>query len=117
ASIVVLAAGTLGSTEILMRSAANGLALSDQLGARFSANGDIIAFGIGLEEKVNSVGIGYPAKIDGFEVGPSVTGQLEVRDEVLEHEVTVQDGVVPSATAPILPPIFVPEGRMLGSLK
>lgn len=117
ASIVVLAAGTLGSTEILMRSAASGLALSDQLGARFSANGDIIAFGFGLGKEVNSVGIGYPAKIEGFEVGPSVTGQIEVRDDVLDHEVTVQDGVVPSATAPILPPIFIPGGRMLGSPK
>lgn len=115
ASIVVLAAGTLGSTEILMRSAANGLALSGQLGARFSANGDIIAFGIGLDEEVNSVGIGHPARIEGFEVGPSVTGQLEVRDGILEHEITVQDGVVPSATAPVLPPIFLPGGRMLGS--
>jgi len=116
-SIVVLAAGTLGSTEILMRSAANGLALSSRLGTRFSANGDIIAFGMGVTEEVNSVGIGHPAKIEGFAVGPAVTGQLEVRDAILENEVTVQDGVVPSATAPILPTIFVPGGRMLGSPK
>ncbi|MGH6833012.1 MAG: GMC family oxidoreductase N-terminal domain-containing protein, partial [Methyloceanibacter sp.] len=43
ARTVVLAAGTLGSTEILLRSRERGLALSDRLGEGFSANGDIIA--------------------------------------------------------------------------
>src|SRR5690606_28125578 len=37
APVVVLAAGTLGSTEILLRSRAAGLALSDRLGFGFSA--------------------------------------------------------------------------------
>jgi cholesterol oxidase len=37
---VVLAAGTLGSTEILLRSRDQGLKCSDRLGTRFSANGD-----------------------------------------------------------------------------
>lgn len=118
APVVILAAGTLGSTEILLRSAENGLAVSDRLGNRFSANGDIIAFGYGLAAKVNSVGIGHPAKIDGFEVGTSVTGQLEIRDAAnLDHELTVQDGAMPSALAPILPVMFLPNGRILGALK
>jgi cholesterol oxidase len=43
ADIVVLAAGTLGSTEILLRSQAEGLLLSDWLGSRFTSNGDAIA--------------------------------------------------------------------------
>ncbi|MBS0243205.1 MAG: GMC family oxidoreductase N-terminal domain-containing protein, partial [Proteobacteria bacterium] len=38
AAMVVLAAGTLGSTEILLRSREKGLGLSDRLGTRFSAN-------------------------------------------------------------------------------
>jgi cholesterol oxidase len=49
AELVILAAGTLGSTEILLRSRAKGLSLSDRLGERFSANGDIIAFGYGAK--------------------------------------------------------------------
>ena len=118
APVVILAAGTLGSTEILLRSAENGLAVSDRVGARFSANGDIIAFGYGLKGKVNSVGIGHPPKLENFEVGPAVTGQLEVRDpETLENELTVQDGAMPSALAPILPVMFLPNGRILGALK
>lgn len=45
ADIVILAAGTLGSTEILLRSRAKGLPLSDQVGMHFSCNGDVLAFG------------------------------------------------------------------------
>lgn len=118
ASIVVLAAGTLGSTEILLRSRERGLAVSDRLGKRFSANGDIIAFGYGAKTTVNSVGVGYPSRIEGMEVGASVTGQLEFRDpDNLDHELTVQEGAVPSAVAPSLPVMFLPNGRLLGALQ
>ena len=44
ADIVILAAGTLGSSEILFRSRENGLALSDALGSTFSGNGDVIGW-------------------------------------------------------------------------
>ena len=43
----MLSAGTLGSTEILLRSREEGLPVSDSLGQRFSADGDIIAFALG----------------------------------------------------------------------
>ncbi len=118
ADIVVLAAGTLGSTEILLRSAQGGLPLSDKLGQHFSANGDIIAFGYGAGPKINAVGIGHPAKIEGFQVGAAVSGQIEFDDnEKLDNELRVQEGVLPSALAPILPVMFVPNGRILGALK
>ncbi len=118
ATIVVVAAGTLGSTEILLRSRERGLALSDRLGQRFSANGDIIAFGYGAKSPVNSIGVGYPSKLDGLEVGASVSGQLELRDALqLENEMCVQEGAVPSAVAPALPLMFLPNGRLLGALQ
>ena len=118
ADVVILAAGTLGSTEILLRSAAAGLAVSDRLGQRFSANGDIIAFGYGGEKVVNAIGIGHPAKIEGFEVGSAVTGQLEYRDsDDLDLEYAVQDGAMPSPIAPILPVMFLPNGRLLGAVQ
>lgn len=118
AAMVVLAAGTLGTTEILLRSRANGLALSDRVGERFSANGDIIAFGYGALEPVNAVGVGYPAKVEGMEVGAAVTGQLEIDDELtLANELRVQEGVLPSALAPVLPVLFIPNGRLLGALQ
>ena len=62
--MLIIAAGALGSTELLLRSRETGLALSDRLGHGFSANGDIIAFGYGGERRVHAVGIGHPAKVD-----------------------------------------------------
>jgi cholesterol oxidase len=118
APVVVLAAGTLGSTEILLRSRERGLPVSDRLGARFSANGDIIAFGYGAKTPVNAVGVGYPSKVDGLEIGASVSGQIEIRDaETLAHELNVQEGAMPSALAPVLPVLFLPNGRLLGALQ
>ena len=116
--VVILAAGTLGSTEILLRSREAGLKISDQLGNRFSANGDIIAFGYGAEPVINAVGIGHPPKLADLTIGAAVSGQIEIDDDdVLENELRVQEGVLPSAIAPILPVLFVPNGRLLGALK
>ena len=115
---VIVAAGTLGSTEILLRTRDKGLALSDRLGRRFSANGDIIAFGYGAGVPVNSVGIGYPAKIDRHVVGAAVSGQLEIIDaDDLARSMIIQEGAMPSAMAPMLPVMFLPNGRLLGALQ
>ena len=117
ADMVILAAGTLGSTEILLRSRERGLALSRRVGEQFSANGDIIAFGYGAKVPVNAVGVGHPAKVD-MRVGAAVSGQIEIVDgNDLSHSLTVQEGVLPSALAPILPVMFVPNGRLLGALQ
>ena len=45
AEIVILAAGALGSTELLLKSRDRGLALSSRLGKSFSGNGDVLGFG------------------------------------------------------------------------
>jgi len=117
ADMVVLAAGTLGSTEILLRSREQGLQVSDRLGERFSANGDIIAFGYGAKVPVNAIGVGYPEKVAGLDVGACVSGQIEMVDEQnLANSLTIQEGVLPSALAPILPVMFIPNGRLLGAL-
>lgn len=116
--IVILAAGTLGSTEILLRSREMGLSVSDRLGERFSANGDIIAFGYGANIPVNAIGVGHPIKEGLSAIGASVSGQLEIDDsDNLANELRVQEGALPSSLAPILPVMFVPNGRLLGALK
>jgi cholesterol oxidase len=118
ADVVVLAAGTLGSTEILLRSRERGLALSDRLGQRFSANGDIIAFGYGAKVPVNAVGIGHPPKAELPPVGATVSGQIEFYDASdLEQGLCVQEGALPSAIAPALPVMFLPNGRLLGAIQ
>src|SRR5690606_3600262 len=58
ADTVVLAAGTLGSTEILLRSRAEGLAVSPRLGSRFSGNGDVLAFAYDASVPVRGIGTG-----------------------------------------------------------
>jgi cholesterol oxidase len=118
AKTVVLAAGTLGSTEILLRSRDCGLTLSDRLGHSFSANGDIIAFALGGRERVNAVGVGEPPKFTGDTVGACVAGQIELPDEeTLDNSMVIQEGVMPSALAPLLPVFFIAGGRILGAAK
>ncbi len=118
ADLVVLAAGTLGSTEILLRSRDQGLDVSPRLGQRFSANGDIIAFGYGAKVPVNAIGIGHPPKLPDWQVGAAVSGQLDLTDaECLANEICIQEGAMPSALAPMLPVMFVPNGRLLGALQ
>jgi len=113
---VVLAAGTLGSTEILLRSRDQGLGLSDRLGMSFSANGDIIAFALGGRERVNGIGVGEPPKFAGDTIGACVAGQIELPDSSdLDHSMIIQEGVLPSALAPLLPVFFISGGRILGA--
>lgn len=115
---VVLSAGSLGSTEILLRSRDQGLALSDRLGQRFSANGDIIAFGYGAKVPVDAIGVGHPSRIEGHMVGAAVSGQLELVDpDDVNRSMIIQEGAMPSALAPMLPVMFVPNGRLLGALQ
>jgi len=116
AKTVVLAAGTLGSTEILLRSRERGLGLSDRLGEGFSANGDIIAFALGGTERVNGIGVGHPPKFAGDAIGACVAGQIELPDgPELDHGMIIQEGVLPSALAPLLPVFFIAGGRLLGA--
>jgi cholesterol oxidase len=115
---LIIAAGTLGSSEILLRSRDKGLALSERVGQRFSANGDIIAFGYGAKVPVDAIGIGHPARIEGHTVGAAVSGQLELVDpDDVNRSMTIQEGAMPSALAPMLPVMFVPNGRLLGALQ
>jgi cholesterol oxidase len=116
AKTVVLSAGTLGSTEILLRSRERGLGLSDRLGKGFSANGDIIAFALGGREKVNGIGVGEPPKFTGATIGACVAGQIELPDHGdLDQSMIIQEGVMPSALAPLLPVFFISGGRILGA--
>lgn len=115
AGIVVLGAGTLGSTEILLRSRAEGLALSDRLGERFTTNGDALANAYNNDRPVNSVGVGYPPKAHTEPVGPGVAGLVDMRrTERLEDGVALVEASIPSATSAILPLLFAAGGPLMG---
>lgn len=105
ADLVVLAAGALGSTEILLRSREQGLALSDRLGERFTGNGDIVAFAYNVDEPVHAVGTGARLPEPGTPVGPCITGMIDTRDadRPLEEGLSIEEGTIPGALAPLLP--------------
>jgi cholesterol oxidase len=104
ADIVILSAGTLGSTEILLRSKAAGLATSDKVGESFTGNGDVLAFGYNCDVEINGVGYGtLPA--EGREpVGPTIAGIIDARNKPdLDSGMVIEEGAVPGALAPTFP--------------
>jgi cholesterol oxidase len=105
ADVVVLAAGTLGSTQILLRSKGSGLPVSDRLGYRFSGNGDALAFAYDTDELVRAVGHGRRIPRAGAAVGPAITGLIDLRhpDAHPGDALIIQEGVVPGALAAVLP--------------
>src|SRR5262249_30248089 len=58
ADIVIVAAGTIGSSALLLRSREAGLSTSDMLGRHFTGNGDVLAFAYNTKETINGVGWG-----------------------------------------------------------
>ena len=103
ADVVVLAAGSLGSTEILLRSSTlNGgdLALPPSLGTRFSGNGDVIAFGYNNDEPIVAFGAGARLVQERRATGPTITGMMDLRDgRALADQTIIQEGVIPGAVA------------------
>lgn len=55
---VILAAGTVGSTAILLRSRDRGLAASDKIGVGLSGNGDVLGFAYNTDQEINGIGWG-----------------------------------------------------------
>jgi cholesterol oxidase len=97
ASKVILAAGCLGSTELLLRSRAKGtLTLSDKLGGQFSSNGDFAGFVIVEQEvggKRNPVYPVFPTR------GPINTSHAMFQDGKLH--MTIEDGAIPPMFASV----------------
>ncbi|KAF9105958.1 hypothetical protein BGX27_009389 [Mortierella sp. AM989] len=108
ADIVVLGAGALGSTEILLRSNKCGLKTSDQVGKHFSGNGDFLAFSYNGDTDVNGVSMGdeNPKKFE-HKVGPVITGLIDFRDtpNVMDGYV-VEEGAIPAQAATLLKTVF-----------
>ena len=115
ASIVVLGAGALGSTEILLRSREAGLALSPRLGEGFTGNGDVLAFAYNGDQPANAVGVGHPPRASVSPPGPCITGAIDLRgSRRLEEGMIIEEGVLPSGLAEILPGTFSVAHRLFG---
>lgn len=114
AGIVVLAAGTLGTTEILLRSRAAGLPLSDRLGARFSGNGDMLAFSYNGDRPTHAVGCGTRVPADMPPAGPCITSMIDLRHPSSVGASIIEEGVIPGGLDIFLPPTFAAASGALG---
>ncbi len=98
ADFVILAAGTLGSTEILQRSAAvRALRVSPCLGERFSTNGDALAMSFAGRERVDASGAADDSLAS--DCGPTITDLARGRlaGQGPASRFTLENGVVPFA--------------------
>jgi choline dehydrogenase-like flavoprotein len=102
---LVLAAGSLGSTEILLRSrAALGLP-EGRLGRGFSINGDTLVAGVGHERRVGIAADpeSDPADAEARRVGPTITGLVRVpQGEQVAAPFVVEEFGVPAALRQVL---------------
>src|SRR3989344_4515494 len=107
---VIVAAGTLGSTELLLRSSGPDLPLSPRVGERFSGNGDMIAVLHDVHDDhghgVTINGVAHEAQPPATRgVGATITGIFEQRRPGdLPH--VIEDLAVPGPMRRIFEEIF-----------
>ncbi len=95
---VFLGAGTLGTTEILLRSKQLGLSMSETVGTRMSGNGDILAFGYNTDFEANAMEREGEHVDPTHPVGPTITGVIDCRDQENPLDgFVLEEGAVPSA--------------------
>jgi cholesterol oxidase len=118
--LLVLGAGSIGSTEILLRSRAKGLAVSDQLGKHFGADGDFFGLAFNTPQPVNNVGYGDNA-VDVMRqkegpVGPCICSVWDQRlpTQPLKQNFIVEDMAFPGALSKALMQILLATNMFVG---
>jgi cholesterol oxidase len=115
ADIVVLAAGALGSTEILLRSKEAGLALSDRVGTHFSGNGDVLGFAYNADREINGIGFDSHSPSGREPVGPCITGIIDLRDRPsLDEGMVIEEGSIPGGLDGFMPPLLAAAAAAVG---
>ncbi|OHX13991.1 choline dehydrogenase [Chromobacterium sphagni] len=115
ADIVILSAGTLGSTEILLRSRDQGLSLSGGLGRHMSGNGDILSFGYNNDDRINGIGFGSHSAREVGPVGPCITSIIDLRDETdWRKRMVIEEGSIPGAIGGMMAPAMAAAAAELG---
>ena len=115
---LILAAGTFGSTEILLRSKED-VPSSEALGTRFSANGDLLLVAFDQTLPANAVAR-ETLPPDQRQVGPTITGMIDLRTPASASAPAtpphvVQDLAVPAALQRLFEELFT-TANMLHSL-
>ena len=115
ADIVMLAAGTLGTVELLLRSKTCGLPLSNLLGRHFTSNGDVLGFGYNNDNPINGIGFGTHPSKNMAPVGPCISGIIDMREQpALADGMVIEEGTLPGAIAAFLPGAFAAAAKLVG---
>lgn len=117
ADIVVVSAGTLGSTEIMLRSQAHGLSMSPMLGKKFNGNGDVLGFGYNMNQTINGIGYGKHDVPSDAPAGPCIASVIDTREssEDFTKGMVIEEGVIPGALAPMAASAFFALSKYSGS--
>ncbi|GAB3092039.1 alpha/beta fold hydrolase [Aestuariicella hydrocarbonica] len=94
AAKVILAAGSLGSTEILLRSQSAQFPLSRRLGQSFSSNGDMLATVFHQHNPVHAIA-NENDQPGNRHIGPTITGVIDLRDT--PQSLLIEEMAVPGA--------------------
>ena len=112
---VILAAGTLGSTKILLKSKQQGLSLSEHLGKGFTGNGDVLAFAYNNDVEIHGIGRGNDELDKDNPVGPCITSIIDARNKPsLDDGMVIEEGSLPGAIAPLLPAVMAAGAATVG---
>ena len=99
--MVVVSAGSLGSTEVLLRSRGHGLQLPDTVGTRFSGNGDFFGIAYNSDQQTDIMGFGnhlHDPIPSAVKAGPTIVGVIRYnRTKPLDQQMTIEDLSVPRA--------------------
>lgn len=97
ATHVFLGAGSAGTTEILMRSERAGLDLSETLGSRVSANGDVLGAIYNAPIPLGATPFAEPLQVQPNRVGPTISSYVDFRtaERPLDAHFLLLDGVIP----------------------
>ena len=107
---VILSAGSLNSTEILLRSENHGLSVSPALGTKFNGNGDF--FGLAYNGSYETDVLGYPFKDtppagSSPEPGPNIVGVVRYNGSLPEAQrIAVEDFSFPIASVAAAKGVF-----------
>ncbi len=111
AGTVILAAGTLGSPEILMRSQSRSLRFSPRLGQQFSCNGDNILAVQNTGQQVGTVASEHEP-LAGRQVGPTITGVVKMPATAASPGFLIEEFAVPAALKRVFEELITTSGLL-----
>lgn len=101
AGCVILSGGSIGSTEILLRSGDQGLSLSPRAGTGFTGNGDFFGIAFNSAYRTNVLGFGNHPENPWSKTnapGPTIVGAIRYNPTLpVEQRFTVEDLSFPTA--------------------